>query len=138
VWKLPVLKETTGGKTGVKNRSTDKEVLYELAFRTRAASCSATTARRSTSTRSSRRRRWISGEYNGDGRTRPQAIMFGTYTGRMTYASKQGKNKDARQIGFALHQIKRGSEYRGICRRRPATRSSSSTRPDRNIAGWRR
>jgi hypothetical protein len=45
--------------------------------------------------------------------------MFGTYTGRMTYASKQGKNKDARQIGFALHQIKRGSEYRGIMQAPP-------------------
>jgi hypothetical protein len=53
-------------------------------------------------------------EYNGDGRTRPAAIVFGTYSGRLTYSSKQGKNKDERQTGFALHQEKRGADYRGI------------------------
>jgi DNA polymerase I-like protein with 3'-5' exonuclease and polymerase domains len=113
VWKLPVLKETTGGKTGVKNRSTDKEVLYELAFMD--PRCKMLRDYREALNLDTKfaQSPLISAEYNGDGRTRPQAIMFGTYTGRMTYASKQGKNKDARQTGFALHQIKRGSEYRG-------------------------
>jgi hypothetical protein len=53
-------------------------------------------------------------DYNGDGRARPSAIVFGTYSGRLTYSSKQGKNKDERQTGFALHQEKRGADYRGI------------------------
>jgi DNA polymerase I-like protein with 3'-5' exonuclease and polymerase domains len=35
-------------------------------------------------------------------------------TSRMTYASKQGRNKDERQTGFALHQMKRGRDFRSI------------------------
>jgi DNA polymerase-1 len=119
VWKLPVLKETTGGKTGVKNRSTDKEVLYELAFMD--PRCKLLRDYREALNLDTKfaQSPLISAEYNGDGRTRPSAIMFGTYTGRMTYASSQGKNKDKRQTGFALHQIKRGSEYRGILQAPP-------------------
>ena len=52
--------------------------------------------------------------YNGDGRARPSAIIFGTYTGRMTYSSKQGKGVNEKQTGFALHQEKRGREFRSI------------------------
>jgi DNA polymerase-1 len=37
----------------------------------------------------------------------------------MTYASKQGRNKDERQTGFALHQEKRGSEFRSIIQAPP-------------------
>lgn len=113
-WKLPVFKENIGKKTGKTSRSTDKEVLHELAFvddrcrdlrgyreslnnRTKFAEAPLAAA-----------------EYNGDGRARPAAIVFGTYTGRMTYASKQGKNKDERQTGFALHQEKRGRDFRSI------------------------
>jgi DNA polymerase I-like protein with 3'-5' exonuclease and polymerase domains len=33
---------------------------------------------------------------------------------RMTFSSKQGKNKDTRQIGFALHQMKRDVTFRRI------------------------
>lgn len=119
VWKLPVIKETKGGKTGVVNRSTDKEVLYELAFMD--PRCKMLRDYREALNLDTKfaQAPLESSIYNGDGRTRPQAIMFGTYTGRMTYASKQGKNKDAKQIGFALHQIKRGSEYRGVLQAPP-------------------
>jgi DNA polymerase I-like protein with 3'-5' exonuclease and polymerase domains len=119
VWKLPVLKENTGKKTNKTSRSTDKEVLYELAFLD--PRCKMLRDYREALNLDTKfaQSPLESGLYNGDGRTRPQAIMFGTYTGRMTYASKQGKNKDARQIGFALHQIKRGSEYRGIMQAPP-------------------
>lgn len=113
-WGLPVLKENTGKKTGKVSRSTDKEVLYELAFidpRTKLLKEYRESLNNDTKFAIAP---LVSAEYNGDGRTRPGAIMFGTYTGRMTYASKQGKNKDTRQIGFALHQEKRGSEFRGI------------------------
>jgi DNA polymerase I-like protein with 3'-5' exonuclease and polymerase domains len=70
-------------------------------------------------------------DYNGDGRVRPQARIFGTYTSRMTYASsdkatevveKTTKAKGLHTIerkvevpvGIALHQWKRGKEYRRI------------------------
>lgn len=52
--------------------------------------------------------------YNGDQRAHPQARVFGTYSGRMTFSSKQGKNKGTRQIGFALHQMKRDPLFRRI------------------------
>lgn len=51
-------------------------------------------------------------EYNENSRAHPLARAFGTYTGRMTYASKQGRGVGARQTGFALHQMKRESRYR--------------------------
>lgn len=50
--------------------------------------------------------------YNGDGRTRPQFRIAGTYTGRMTVSSKQGKGKSERQTGVALHQWKRDPMFR--------------------------
>lgn len=51
-------------------------------------------------------------DYNGDGRTRPQFRIAGTYTGRMTVSSKQGKGKSERQTGVALHQWKRDPMFR--------------------------
>ena len=45
---------------------------------------------------------------------RPSAIVFGTYSGRLTYGSKQGKGVNTKQTGFALHQEKRGAMYRGV------------------------
>lgn len=114
-WGLPVLKEnksTVEGKPP--NRSTDKEVLHELAFidprvrkikeyretlNAKGKFCTAVLE---------------SLDYNGDGKTHPIAKIFSTYTGRMTVSSKQGKGKDACQIGFALHQMKREKEFREI------------------------
>lgn len=120
-WGLPVLKENVGAKTGKTTRGTDKEVLHELAFadprakelrlyrealnnKTKFADAPLTAA-----------------DYNGDGHARPAAIVFGTYSGRLTYSSKQmyrwvdakGKNrKTPLQTGFALHQMKRDKEFR--------------------------
>lgn len=51
-------------------------------------------------------------DYNGDGYTRPEPIIFGTYTGRMTYSSKQGKGKSEVPTGVAMHQWKRDPEFR--------------------------
>ena len=70
-------------------------------------------------------------EHNGDGNTRPFARIFGTYTSRMTYSSgvksveqveKTTKAKGLHLVerkaelptGIALHQWKRGKEYRRI------------------------
>ena len=52
--------------------------------------------------------------YNGDGRAHPQAMVYGTYSGRLVYGSKQGRNKGERQTGFALHQMKRDPAFRRI------------------------
>lgn len=113
-WKLPVLKENTGKKTGKVSRATDKEVLHELAFKDERAKTLREYREALNNKTKFATAPLMSVEYNGDGRTRPQAIVFGTYSGRLTYGSKQGRNKDERQTGFALHQEKRGKEFRGI------------------------
>jgi hypothetical protein len=87
-WGLPSQKLTDTG-----NRSTDKEVLHELAFvdpRARklrefreALNCSKKFAQTPAA----------AAAYNEDGRAHPLAIMFGTYSGRFTYASKQRRNE---------------------------------------------
>lgn len=106
-WDLPVIKKTAKGIA-----STDKDVLYELGFiDDRIAAV--------------QRYREIGGlrtkfvdnvlasaQYNSDGRTHPTAIIGSTYTGRMTYSSSVGKNKEKRQTGFAIHQMKRSAEFR--------------------------
>lgn len=113
-WGLPVLKENTGKKTGRTSRSTDKEVLHELAF-VDGRCADLRGYRESLNNRTKFADAPIAAaDYNGDGRARPAAIIFGTYTGRMTYSSKQGRNKDERQTGFALHQEKRDELYRSI------------------------
>ena len=53
-------------------------------------------------------------DYNGDGHCRPDFRTFGTYTGRGTYSSKVGKNKDARPSGIAIHQWVNDPEYRAL------------------------
>lgn len=114
VWKLPVIKENTGKKTGKTSRSTDKEVLHELSFLDpRAKELRA--YREALLNRTKFATNILTSvTYNEDGHTHPQAIPFGTYTGRLTYASKQGKNKDERPIGFALHQEKRDNMFRSV------------------------
>lgn len=112
-WQLPVLKENKSKVEGKPNsRSTDKEVLHELAFvdpRARQIKLYRETL--------NARGKFVDGmlnsvAYNGDGRTHPVAKLFGTYTDRMTVASKQGRGAEAVPIGFALHQMKRGKEFR--------------------------
>ena len=113
-WKLPVLKENTSKTTGKTSRSTDKEVLHELAFADpRCADL------RSYREALGNRAKFADGilasvSYNTDGRTRPGAIVFGTYSGRMTYSSKQGKGVNARPVGFPLHQEKRDAVFRSV------------------------
>lgn len=52
--------------------------------------------------------------YHGEDVTRPAPAIAGTYTGRMTYSSKQGKAEC--QTGVALHQWERGKAARDILR----------------------
>jgi DNA polymerase I-like protein with 3'-5' exonuclease and polymerase domains len=113
-WQLPVLKHNTGKKSGMVSRSTDKEVLHELSF----IDPKVRTLRIYREALNNRTKfadaPLASVAYNGDGRAHPLARVFGTYSGRLTYSSKQGKNKDERQIGFALHQEKREAKFRKI------------------------
>lgn len=54
----------------------------------------------------------VSAEYNGDGRSRPSARVFGAYTGRVTYSSKIGRGKAERPTGVPIHQWKRATDFR--------------------------
>ena len=54
--------------------------------------------------------------YHEEAITRPAPVIAGTYTGRMTYSSKQGKGKKECQTGIALHQWERGKAARDILR----------------------
>lgn len=108
-WGLPVLKETTSG-----NRSTDKEVLHELSFRDeRVAQLRLYRGALANRTKFVATPQ-VSAAYNGDDRTHPAAVIFGTYSGRFTYYSKQGKGAHALPTGFALHQSKRATEFRRL------------------------
>jgi DNA polymerase I-like protein with 3'-5' exonuclease and polymerase domains len=109
-WGMTPLKVSK--KTG--NPSTDKESLYEIAFDDPRAKV-VRDYREAIGNRTKFASNVINSmDYWGEDITRPSAIVFGTYSGRMTYASKQGRNKDQRQTGFAIHQMKRGKEFRDI------------------------
>jgi DNA polymerase-1 len=111
-WGLPVLKENVGKKTKKVSRATDKEVLHELAFKDPRAR-TLHQYREALGNRVKFADNILeSAAYNEDGRVHPQGIIFGTYSSRLTYASKQGKNKDARPVGFAIHQEKGRAEGR--------------------------
>lgn len=53
-------------------------------------------------------------KYHGAPVTRPSPILSGTYSGRLTYGSNQGKGKAQIQTGIALHQWERGKAARSI------------------------
>jgi len=108
-WGLPVLKLTDTG-----NASTDRETLTQLAL-TDARAMHVNTYREAKGNLT----KFVEGPlasaaYNGDGQTRPQARIFGTYTGRMTYSSKTGKGVAEVPTGVALHQWKRDADFRRI------------------------
>lgn len=108
-WNLPLNKVTDKG-----NASTDKHVLHELSLSDPRAALV-----RDYREAVNNRTKFVTStlesvEYNGDGCTRPQAKIYGTYTGRMTYYSKQGRGKDERPTGVALHQWKRDPAFRRL------------------------
>jgi DNA polymerase-1 len=108
-WDLPVIKLTDKGQA-----STDREVLTQLALQdTRAMHVNNYREAKNNLTK------FVDGSlasvsYNGDGHTRPQARIFGTYTGRMTYSSKTGRGVAEQPSGVALHQWKRDPDFRRI------------------------
>jgi DNA polymerase I-like protein with 3'-5' exonuclease and polymerase domains len=108
-WKLPVHNLTPSGA-----RSTDKVSLHRLALRDiRVKQIKEYREALNNDTKFAQAP-LKSCAYNGDSRSHPQMKVFGTYSGRCTYGSKQGKNKGTRQIGFALHQEKRDPVFRRI------------------------
>lgn len=108
-WNLPPVK-----LTGTGTMSTDRESLAELALLDPRAAL-VNTYRESTNNKT----KFADGTvesllYNGDGRVRPAHRMYGTYTGRMTISSTQGRGKDEVQTGIALHQWKREARFRKL------------------------
>lgn len=110
-WGLPVQMLTPTGKA-----STDKNALARLALHDLRAQ-SVHNYREANNNRT-KFAEGVAGSlaYNGDGVVRPAARIFGTYTGRMTYSSKVGRNKSERPAGIALHQWKRDPEFRKLIR----------------------
>jgi DNA polymerase I-like protein with 3'-5' exonuclease and polymerase domains len=93
VWGLPILKHNEGKKTGKISRATDKEVLHELAFiDPRAKKLKQFREALNNKTKFAVSP-LVAAEYNCDGRAHPLANVFGTYTGRLTYSSKQTTRK---------------------------------------------
>lgn len=108
-WKLQPMKLSSAG-----HNSTDKEVLHELALvDPRAKDLKEYREALNNRTKFATNIR-LSADYNENFKTHPQAIIFGTYSGRFTYGSKQGAGKNERPVGFALHQSKKGKEFRRV------------------------
>jgi DNA polymerase I-like protein with 3'-5' exonuclease and polymerase domains len=108
-WGLPIIKRTGSGQP-----STDQETLFELAPSDERAQMI-----RDYREAVNLNKKFVGNiaeslAYNGDGFTHPSAKVFGTYSGRMTYSSKQGKGKSEVQTGFALHQMKNDRDIRSI------------------------
>lgn len=108
-WNLPVVGYTDGGAA-----STDREALEMLAVIDHRAK-HVRDYREATNNMT----KFASGTveslvYNGDGCVRPVPRIYGTYTGRLTYSSSQGKGKSEVPTGIALHQWKRDPTFRKI------------------------
>ena len=118
-WGLPCDKETKSG-----NRSTDKYVLYELAFKDPRAKLLKEVREAKNNCTKYPVATLKALDYNGDGYVRPGARIFSTYSSRMTYSSSQKRRADKEQgisseefqTGIALHQWKRGKEFRRLIR----------------------
>ena len=92
-WGLPVQKMGAVTKKGTQSRSTDKEVLHELAFLDPRAKLLREYREALNCSKKFAETPLVAARYNEDGRAHPLAIMFGTYSGRFTYASKQKNRK---------------------------------------------
>jgi len=108
-WMMPVYRLTDGGQP-----STDKETLAILGVQDDRANLIHTYRESQT-----RKTKFADGAlkslaYNGDGHVRPDFRTFGTYTGRGTYSSKQGKGKAEVPTGIAIHQWVNQEEYRAL------------------------
>jgi DNA polymerase-1 len=108
-WLLPIPHLTDTGQP-----STDKEALAILGLLDDRANLIYEVRENTT-----RRTKFAEGAlnsiaYNGDGHTRPDFRTFGTYTGRGTYSSKQGRGKTEVPTGVAIHQWVNDADYRAL------------------------
>jgi DNA polymerase-1 len=108
-WHLPVQHMTDTGQP-----STDKEALTILGLQDDRANLIYTYRESQT-----RKTKFADGalnslDYNGDGHVRPDFRTFGTYTGRGTYSSKQGRGKTEVPTGIAIHQWVNDKDYREL------------------------
>lgn len=87
-WGLTPLKTTTTNQA-----STDKETLHELAIYDDRVKLVREYRNALNSISKFVDTPLKAAAYNGDGCARPQGIVFGTYTGRMTYSSNQSEKK---------------------------------------------
>jgi len=88
-WRLPVYKMNPRNKKGEQTRSTDKEVLHELSFVDDRVRLIKEYREALGNSKKFAETPVEAVAYNGDGRAHPLARIFGTYSGRLTYASKQ-------------------------------------------------
>jgi DNA polymerase I-like protein with 3'-5' exonuclease and polymerase domains len=113
-WKLPCSQHTDTGA-----RAVGKEALYELSFLDPRAKL-LKEYREALNNKTKFAEVILDAvAYNGTGYVHPEAKIFGTYSGRLTYSSSQGYGVNAKQTGFALHQMKRGKEYRSLIKAPP-------------------
>jgi len=108
-WGLPTAKLTAKGAF-----STDKDALDQLAARDPRAKLIAEIREAKGNCTKFAEAPLISVAYNGDGHTYPVPRVYGTYSGRLTYSSSNGKGVKAVPTGIALHQWKRGAEFRKV------------------------
>jgi len=107
-WGLTPIKH---GKTGA---STDKETLHELSLiDDRVAAIREYREVKNNRTKFVKNLISATG-YNNTGNAHPQARLFGTYSGRVTYSSSQGAGKNKCQTGWAIHQMKRDTQFRSL------------------------
>lgn len=111
-WGLTPVKMTSGGTKSKPQPSTDKESMIKLAVADELVG-KVMLVRKA----SNRLNKFVTSplesiQYNPDGRAHPMPRLSGTYTGRMTYSSKQGRGKAEMPVGIALHQWERAKEVR--------------------------
>lgn len=123
-WGLPVTKVNVSKLTGKQSRSTDKEVMFDLAALDPRVKLIHDYRRAVNSAKKFAEQPLASARYNGDGRARPQARVFSTYTSRLTFASQQKGTEPNKRgtgvravmlpIGWAIHQEQREAIYRDL------------------------
>ena len=119
-WGLPI----QGVSKKTQAPSTDKYALYELAFIDPRAKLLKDVREAKGNCTKYAEGTLKSLAYNGDGCVRPGARIFSTYSSRMTYSSSQkrkgdkdlGTNNEEFPTGIALHQWKRGKDFRRLIR----------------------
>ena len=108
-WRLPIYSSTPTGFPSV-----DKLALKTLAAKDERAAQVYTYREATMNAKKFADGAITSCKYNEGDITHPAFRIFGTYTGRGTYSSRQGKGKSERPTGVAIHQWKRDQRFRKL------------------------